>query len=92
MNKIPAAEIQYEEARINQSKSTANIIVLSVFTGVASLVLCARLASRKIQNAGFAFDDYLIVVGMVSSYDLCPSDGKMFDTLDAARLSRLSTW
>ena len=65
MSGLSSSEITYEEARINQDKSTTNIIVLSVFAGLAFIILCARLASRKIQKAGFALDDYLIVVGMV---------------------------
>ena len=59
------AEIEYEEAHIHQQRSTVNIVVLCVFTGLALLVLFARLASRKIQRAGFALDDYLIILGMV---------------------------
>ena len=57
MNSISPSEFEYEEARIHQDKSTTNIIVLNVFTGLAFAVLCTRLVSRKIKKAAVIVGD-----------------------------------
>ena len=90
MSTLSPAEVQYEQAHIYQQKSTTNIIVLSVFTFVAFVALCVRLASRKIQRAGFALDDYLIVIGMVRSNYLDAGSEIISDFPESTRFSRLS--
>lgn len=65
MASLPASEIAYQQAHINDNLSTTLIAVSTIFCGVALLSLVVRLIARRLANASFGWDDYFAIATMV---------------------------
>lgn len=66
MSPAEAASYAYQAAHIDENIGSQIIAVSSVFTGLALLCCCLRIAARRVGRVPFGIDDYLAVAATVS--------------------------
>ncbi|KAL1979196.1 hypothetical protein VTN96DRAFT_6518 [Rasamsonia emersonii] len=66
MDNLPPSEIAYQEAHINDNRSTSLIVVCSIFTGAALLSMLLRLLARRVSRTSLGLDDYFSLATTIS--------------------------
>lgn len=66
MASIPPSEIASEEAHINENHGPLLIALCTIFTGLAFLLFALRVFARRVSRSGFASDDWLALLALVS--------------------------
>ena len=67
MSAISDTEISYQRAHINDNKTTQLVVANVIAISAATIAVVLRLVSRRLNKASFQADDFMIVVGLVSS-------------------------
>ena len=67
MSAISDTEISYQRDHINDNKTTQLVVANVIAISAATIAVVLRLVSRRLNKASLQADDFMIVVGLVSS-------------------------
>ena len=64
---LSPAEIQYEVANIHDNRAPDLVVSTTVCLSLACVAVSLRLIARRLSKAKVWFDDYMIIVALVST-------------------------